>query len=83
MINITMDNVSKDFDKYVSLCLKQNEAVRISTENGNAIMISEKHYNDLIESLYLMGIKDIRNDIEDTINKQVEEFLKEPPWDEE
>ena len=59
-------------------CLKNNDVITIKTDNGNVVIMSEEHYNNLKESLYLVGIK---KDIEEVINTPTEQLSKIPPYE--
>ena len=80
MVNMNISNVRKTLYKLASSCIKYNDVINISTKDGNVIMISEDEYNSLIESLYLAGIKNVYEDIEEAVNTPTSEFSKDPPW---
>ena len=77
---MNISNVRKELYKLASSCIKYNDVINISTKDGNVIMISEDEYNSLIESLYLAGIKNVYEDIEEAVNTPTSEFSKDPPW---
>ena len=80
MLNINISNARSDLYKIASSCIKYNDVVNISTKDGNVILLSEDDYNSLIESLYLAGIKNVYEDIEETVKTPTSEFIKDPPW---
>lgn len=80
MVTMNISNVRKELYKLASSCIKYNDVINISTKDGNVIMISEDEYNSLIESLYLAGIKNVYEDIEEAVNTPTSEFSKDPPW---
>ena len=80
MVNMNISNVRKTLYKLASSCIKYNDVINISTKDGNVIMISEDEYNSLIESLYLAGIKNVYEDIEEAVKTPTSEFSKDPPW---
>ena len=80
MVNTNISNARADLYKLASTCIKYNDVVNISTKDGNVIMLSEDDYNSLIESLYLAGIKNVYEDIEEATKTPTSEFLKDPPW---
>lgn len=55
MINLKISDAKNAFFKLVTSCIKNDEVVNISTENGNVVLISENNYKNIIESLNLMG----------------------------
>lgn len=80
MVNLNISNARTDLYKLASSCIKYNDVINISTKDGNVIMLSEDDYNSLIESLYLAGIKNVYEDIEEAIKTPTSEFIKDPPW---
>ena len=80
MVNMNISNVRKELYKLASSCIRYNDVINISTKDGNVIMISEDDYNSLIESLYLAGIKNVYEDIEEAVKTPTSEFSKDPPW---
>ena len=80
MVNINISNARSELYKLASSCIKYNDVINISTKDGNVILISEDDYNSLIESLYLAGIKNVYEDIEEVVNTTTDELIKEPPW---
>ncbi|MCR4911174.1 MAG: type II toxin-antitoxin system Phd/YefM family antitoxin [Bacilli bacterium] len=76
-------NISNARDKLYQLAasrIKYSDVINISTKDGNVIMISEEDYNSLIESLYLAGIKNVYEDIEEAVNTPTSDLNKGDPW---
>ena len=80
MVNLNISNARQDLYKIASSCIKYNDVVSISTKEGNVIMLSEDDYNSLIESLYLAGIKNVYEDIQEVVNTPTDELIKKAPW---
>lgn len=80
MNSINISNARTKLYKLASSCIKYNDIVNINTKEGNVILISEEDYNNLIESLYLAGIKGVYEDIEEIRNTPTKELIKEAPW---
>lgn len=80
MINLNISNARKELYKLAASCIRYNEVVNINTKDGNVILLSEDEFNNLIESLYLAGVKGVYEDIEKVINTPTSEFSEEPPW---
>ena len=80
MITKTISAVEKELNKIVSSCVENDEVIKVTTKEGNVIMINEKRYNNLIESLYLVGVKGVYEDIKEAIDTPTNEFLKGEPW---
>ena len=80
MVSLNISNARNELYKLAASCIKYNDVVSISTKDGNVIMISEEDYNSLIESLYLAGIKNVYEDIEEVVNTPTDELIKKAPW---
>ena len=80
MVSLNISNARNELYKLAASCIKYNDVVSISTKDGNVIMISEDDYNSLIESLYLAGIKNVYEDIEEVVNTPTDELIKKAPW---
>lgn len=80
MVSLNISNARDELYKLAASCIKYNDVVNITTKDGNVIMISEDDYRSLIESLYLAGIKNVYESIEEATKTPSDEFFKEPPW---
>ena len=80
MVNINISNARSELYKLASSCIKYNDVVNIATKDGNVVMMSADDYNSLIESLYLAGIKNVYEDIEEVVKTPTSKFTKDPPW---
>lgn len=80
MVSLNISNARDELYKLAASCIKYNDVVNITTKDGNVIMISEDDYRSLIESLYLAGIKNVYESIEEATKTPSVEFFKEPPW---
>lgn len=80
MININISNARTELYKLAASCLKYNDVISINTKEGNVILMNEQDYNNLIESLYLAGVKNVYEDIEETIHTPTDKFYKKAPW---
>lgn len=80
MVSLNISNARDELYKLAASCIKYNDVVNITTKDGNVIMISEDDYRSLIESLYLAGIKNVYESIEEATKTPSGEFFKEPPW---
>lgn len=73
MTNVNITNFRKDIYELLEQTIKYNEPLNISTKNGNAIVISEEDYNNLIETLYISSVPGLK----DKITKGLKEDLKD------
>ena len=74
-INIT--NFRKDIYELLEQTIKYNKPITVSTKNGNAIVLSEEDYNNLMETLYISSIPGLKEEIIDAMNAPLEEFVSE------
>ena len=54
--NMTHTNITsfrKDIYNLLEQTIKYNEPINITTKNGNAIVLSEEDYNNIMETLYI------------------------------
>jgi len=73
MINTNATSFRKQLFELIDQTIKYNEPVNISTKNGNAVLISEEEYNNLVETLYLNSIPGMREKLEEGISTPLEE----------
>ena len=75
MVYIDISTVIDKLDNLAESCIAKNDVINIATDNGNVILISEKRYNIMIDSIYLA------RDIRKVENTKTKEFDKTSPWD--
>ena len=82
MTNINITNFRKDIYELLEQTIKYNEPLNISTKNGNAIVISEEDYNNLMETLYITSNPKLKEDIMKGLKEPLEECIdeKEVEW---
>ena len=57
MININITNFRKNVYSLIEQTIKDNEPINISTKDGNAILISEEDYRNIMETLYRVTVQ--------------------------
>lgn len=77
MTNINITNFRKGIYELLEQTIKYNEPINISTKNGNAVVLSEEDYNNLIETLYISSIPGLKEDIVKGLKEDVEECIDE------
>lgn len=77
MLNTNITNFRKNIFGLLEQTIKYNEPVNISTKDGNAVIISEEDYNDLMETLYLNSIPGMREKIIEGKNTPLDECIPE------
>lgn len=77
MTNTNITNFRKDIYELLEQTIKYNEPINISTKNGNAIVLSEEDYNNLIETLYISSIPELKKDIMKGLKEKIEDCIEE------
>ena len=77
MTNINITNFRKDIYSLLEQTINFNEPINISTKNGNAVVLSEEDYNSLIETLYIMSVPNLKDEIINRANDKDENFISE------
>ena len=82
MTNINITNFRKDIYELLDQTIKYNEPINISTKNGNAIVLSEEDYNNIMETLYISSIPGLKEDIIKGLKEPIDECVdeKEVKW---
>ena len=56
MHNTSISNFKNNMNELLEQTIKWGEPINISTKDGNAVILSEEDYNNLIETLYLESV---------------------------
>ena len=81
MTNINITNFRKDIYSLLEQTIKYNEPINISTKNGNAVVLSEEDYNSLMETLYIMSVPGLKDEIIERAKGKEDEFVSEEEVD--
>ena len=77
MTNTNITNFRKDIYNLLEQAIKYNEPINISTKNGNAVLLSEEDYNSIMETLYVISIPGLKDEIIKRTNDDSEEYVDE------
>ena len=77
MTNINVTNFRKDIYTLLEQTINFNEPINISTKNGNAVVLSEEDYNSLMETVYIMSVPGLKDEILKRANDEENEFASE------
>lgn len=77
MINTNITNFRNNIFNILEQTIRFNEPVNISTKDGNAVILSEGDYNDLMETLYLNSQPGMKEKILEGLKTPLEECLSE------
>ena len=81
MTNTNITNFRKDIYNLLEQTIKYNEPINISTKIGNAVILSEEDYNSIMETLYIMSVPNLKDEIIKRANDKNEEFVNESEVD--
>lgn len=77
MTKINITNFRNDIDNLLEQTIKYNEPINISTKNGNAVILSEEDYNNLIATLEISSNKKLKEDVIEGMKEKLEECVDE------
>ena len=77
MLNTNATNFRNNMFEMLEQTIKFNEPINISTKNGNAVVISEEDYNNLMETLMLISIPGMKEKITEGLKTPLDECLPE------
>ncbi|MCO4327814.1 type II toxin-antitoxin system Phd/YefM family antitoxin [Staphylococcus agnetis] len=75
MTVLTYSNARKDFRRLIDKVNRDSDTVTITTNNQNAVLMSEEAYNSIMETLYLQqspaNAKHLAQSISEAENKNI------------
>lgn len=77
MINTNITNFRKNIYSIIEQTIKFNEPVNVSTKSGNAVILSEEDYNDIMATLELASNSNMERKIIDGLKIDVSECVPE------
>lgn len=77
MLNTNITNFRKNVYGMLEQTIKYNEPINVSTKDGNAVIISEEDYNNLMETLRLISIPGMKETIIEGLRTPSSECLTE------
>ena len=77
MTNVNITNFRKNIYELLETAIKYNEPINISTKNGNAVVLSEEDYNNILETIYISSIPGLKEEIIEGLNAEDSEFVPE------
>ncbi|MGT2846380.1 type II toxin-antitoxin system Phd/YefM family antitoxin [Streptococcus massiliensis] len=81
MVTVSVSNFRKDVFSMIENTIKYNETLNITTKQGNAVVLSEEEYNDLIEMVYIQSIPHLKEDILEAMGTPTSDFIPEEEVD--
>lgn len=77
MTNTNITSFRKDIYNLLEQTIKYNEPINISTKNGNAVVLSEEDYNNLMATLEIENTKKLKEDIEKGMKEDINDCIEE------
>lgn len=77
MIHTNVTYFRKNMFQMLDRTIRFGKRIRIATQSGNAIVISEEDYNGIKETLYLMSIPGMTETILEGMRTPVSELIPE------
>jgi prevent-host-death family protein len=80
MYTITVTKAREKLYKLLANANRESEPIQITGKNGNAILIAEKDWRAIQETLYLLSIPKMRESIIDGMKEPVENCADDLKW---
>lgn len=77
MINTNITNFRKNIFDMLGQTIKWGEPLNVSTKDGNAVILSEEEYNNLLETVYINSNPNLKAKIVEGINTPLDECIPE------
>ena len=83
MTNTNITAFRKNLFGFVDQAVTYGDVVNVSTRNGNAVLLSEADYNNLMETVYLSSIPGMADSIRAGMNEPLDKCVPydpKEPW---
>ncbi len=80
-MNTNVTSFRKNIYNLLEQTIKYNEIINITTKNGNAVLLSEEDYNNLIATLEIENNKKLKEDIIKGMNESLNDCISEDEVD--
>ncbi len=77
MTNVNITNFRKNIYDMIEKTIEYNEPLSITTKKGNAVILSEEDYNNLMETLYISSVPNLKDEIIRRAHDKNDEFVSE------
>ena len=77
MTNTNITSFRKDIYNLLEQTIKYNEPINISTKNGNAVVLSEEDYNNIMATLEIESNKKLKEKIVEGIKEDLKDCVSE------
>lgn len=73
MTAVSVSSFSKNAAQYVAHAIGSDEVIGVTTDNGNAVLLSEEEYRGLLETIRLMNCPGMDERVKEARQTPVEE----------
>lgn len=73
MTNTNITNFRKNLFEYIEQAIEFNDVININTKHGNAVVMSEQDYRNLMETLYINSVPKLADEIRAAAEQPIEE----------
>lgn len=77
MTNTNITSFRKNIYNLLEQTIKYNEPINISIKNGNAVVLSEEDYNNLMATLEIESNKKLKEDIVKGMKEKIKDCIDE------
>ena len=77
MTTVKITNFRKNIYSIIDIIIKYNESIKISTKKGNAVILSEQDYNNIMETLYIFSIPGLKNELKKAMAETFDQCIPE------
>ena len=75
MLNTNITSLRKNLYSTIDSVVKYNEVINVSTKDGNAVIISEEDYNNMIATIELSTNPKLKQKILEGKNTKIEDCI--------
>mgnify|MGYP004643657547 CR=1 FL=1 len=75
MVSIDIISFRKKIYEIIENTIEHNEPINIKTKKGNAVILSEMDYNNLMETLYISSVPNLKEEIIKRANDADADFI--------
>ncbi len=80
MSSLSVNDAQNNLQELIDLVADRGEPVMIQGERGNAILLAEKDWSAIQETLYLLSVPGMGESIKEGLATSIEECSKELDW---
>lgn len=82
MTVINISSLRKSLSNYIDSVIEYNDSITVTTKNGNAVIVSEDEYNEMLENINSTSLKDLVEKIKEGEKEDIETMSSYNPNEE-